>query len=103
MTYFLKAMIIGLLTVNALGQVIAQAPQGPGEQPYYHSTPEKINDLIDTKLDVRFDYPRSWLYGKEWVTLKTHFYPTDSLKLDARYMDIEKIAIVRNGQLTPLR
>jgi len=102
MTYFFKAML-GLLTVTAAAKVIAQVPLGPAEQPYYHSTPEKTNDLIDTKLDVRFDYTRSWLYGKEWVTIKPHFYPTDSLKLDARYMDIEKIAIVRNGKMTPLQ
>ncbi|HTI92758.1 MAG TPA: M1 family metallopeptidase [Puia sp.] len=103
MTYFSKAMLIGLLTVSTVGKIIAQVPQGPTEQPYYHSTPEKTNDLVDTKLDVRFDYSKSWLYGKEWVTIKPHFYPTDSLKLDARYMDIEKIAIVRNGKVTPLQ
>jgi aminopeptidase N len=108
MTYFSKVMIAGILiagilTVGPLGQVLAQTPKGPAERPYYHASAEKINDLIDTRLDVRFDYPKSWLYGKEWVTIKPHFYPTDSLKLDARYMDIEKIAIVRNGKMTPLQ
>jgi aminopeptidase N len=103
MTHFLKATVAALLAASAFGQATAQSAHEPTAHPYYHSTPEKINDLIDTKLDVRFDYPKSWLYGKEWVTLKPHFYPTDSLKLDARYMDIEKIAIVRNGQMTPLQ
>jgi aminopeptidase N len=40
-----------------------------------------INDLVHTKLDVRFDYKKRYMYGKEWVTLKPHFYPTDSLSL----------------------
>jgi len=103
MENFLKAVLICFLSVSAAGTVVAQVPQGPEERPYYHSTPEKINDLIDTKLDVRFDYSRSWLYGKEWVTIKPHFYPTDSLQLDARYMDIETVAVVHNGKMTPLQ
>ena len=24
----------------------------------------KINDLVNTKLDVSFDYSKSWMYGK---------------------------------------
>jgi aminopeptidase N len=102
MTLFFKALAAALLATCTLGQVAAQAPQDP-KAPYYHSTPEKINDLIDTKLDVRFDYSKSWLYGKEWVTIKPHFYPTDSLRLDARYMDLAQVSIVRNGQMTPLQ
>ncbi len=37
-----------------------------------------------TKLDVKFDYDKAWLYGKAWLTLRPHFYPTDSLLLDAK-------------------
>ena len=35
------------------------------------------------------------LYGKAWITLKPHFYPTDSLSLDAKGMDINEVAIVK--------
>ena len=69
----------------------------------YRATPVKINDLVDTKLDVRFDYAKHYLYGKEWVTLKPHFYPTDSLTLDAKGMDISNISMVKNGQNVPLK
>ncbi|HEY6082204.1 MAG TPA: hypothetical protein VIU45_02030, partial [Chitinophagaceae bacterium] len=34
----------------------------------YQPSYPKINDLTDTKLEVRFDFSKSWLYGKEWVT-----------------------------------
>ncbi|MBS1933155.1 MAG: M1 family metallopeptidase [Bacteroidetes bacterium] len=61
----------------------------------YRASATKINDLVHTKLDVKFDYDKSYLYGKEWVTLKPHFYPTDSLCLDAKGMDIHKIALVK--------
>ena len=43
------------------------------------------------------------MYGKAWITLRPHFYPTDSLRLDAKGMDIHKIAIVKNGKESPLK
>jgi aminopeptidase N len=43
------------------------------------------------------------MYGKAWITLQPHFYPTDSLRLDAKGMDIHKIAIVKNGKESPLK
>ncbi|EHQ25457.1 M1 family metallopeptidase [Mucilaginibacter paludis] len=69
----------------------------------YRETPPKINDLVHTKLDVHFDYQKHYLYGKEWVTIKPHAYPTDSLRLDAKGMDIKNISIVKNGVLSPLK
>ncbi len=69
----------------------------------YRETPRKINDLVHTKLDVRFDYKKRYLYGKEWVTLKPHFYPTDSLRLDAKGMDLKNISVVKNGKNIPLK
>jgi aminopeptidase N len=82
--------------------------QGQGKQDsallkIYRETPPKINDLVHTKLDVRFDYKKRYMYGKEWVTLKPHFYPTDSLRLDAKGMDIKEIALIKNGKTIPLK
>jgi len=69
----------------------------------YRETPPKINDLINTKLAVSFDYKKCYLYGKEWVTIKPHFYATDTLRLDAKGMDIHNISIVENGKNYPLK
>src|SRR5215470_6925349 len=63
----------------------------------YRETAPRINDLVHTKLDVKFDYDRSYMYGKAWITLKPHFYATDSLTLDAKGMDIHKVAIVKGS------
>jgi aminopeptidase N len=68
----------------------------------YRAFAPKINDLIHTRLDVRFDYEKSYLYGKAWVTLKPHFYPTDSLSMDAKGMDIHQVSLVRGGGLVKL-
>ena len=69
----------------------------------YRAEATKINDLVHTKLDVRFDYDRSYMYGREWLTVHPHFYPTDSLTLDAKGMNINEVAIFRNGLKTPLK
>src|ERR1700712_1377566 len=69
----------------------------------YRETASKVNDLVHTKLDVRFDYKKHYMYGKEWVTIKPHVYPTDSLRLDAKGMDIKNISIVKAGKLVPLK
>lgn len=62
----------------------------------YRATAEKVNDLIHTKLEANFLIPQSQMIGKVWITLQPHFYPTDSLKLDAKAMEIKEVSIV-NG------
>ena len=52
---------------------------------------------------MRFDYAKRYLYGKEWVTLKAHAYPTDSLRLDAKGMDIKAVALMSGEKQTPLK
>ena len=63
----------------------------------------RTNDLVHTKLDVKFDYDKSYLYGKEWLTLQPHFYPTDSLLLDAKGMDIKELSMMKGTTKTPLK
>jgi aminopeptidase N len=69
----------------------------------YRETATRINDLVHTKLDAKFDYSKSHMNGKVWITLKPHFYPTDSLTLDAKGMDIHKIAIVKGTAMKDLK
>ncbi|MEO7444913.1 MAG: M1 family metallopeptidase [Ferruginibacter sp.] len=63
----------------------------------------KINDLVHTKLEVNFDYDKSYMYGKEWLTLKPHFYPTDSVQLDAKGMIINSVSIMNGTTKSPLK
>jgi aminopeptidase N len=83
--------------------VFAQPRNQPQLVTDYRATAEKINDLVHTKLDAKFDYSKSQMDGKVWITLKPHFYPTDSLELDAKAMDIRQVAIVKNGKNVPLK
>ena len=69
----------------------------------YRASATKINDLVNTKLDVSFDYSKSWMYGKAWITLHPHFYPTDSLTLDAKSMNINEISVIKGIKNIPLK
>ncbi|UQA76060.1 M1 family peptidase [Sphingobacterium siyangense] len=97
-----KKVIYLSLSISILQIGISEAQQLPIDQ-QYRATPTKINNLVHTKLDVRFDYTNQFLNGKEWVTLKPHFYPTDSLRLDAKGMDIKQVSLVNGSQLIPLK
>jgi aminopeptidase N len=96
---------LGLLGLAATTPAFAQAPTPPAsksESPYRASA-TKVNDLVHTKLDVRFDYAKRHLLGKTWITLKPHAYPTDSLRLDAKGMDINAVALMSGTSQTPLK
>ena len=69
----------------------------------YRETPAKVNDLVHTKLDAKFDYSNSYLNGKVWITLKPHFYPTDSLELDAKGMELHNVNILKGNKPSPLK
>lgn len=71
----------------------------PAQSESYESMPLRssytlTNELVHTKLDVRFDWDKQRLMGKAWLTLKPHFYETDSLTLDAKGMWIHKLELV---------
>lgn len=95
----MKRIVLLLFSISSFLLVMAQ-PTGVSKE--YRAAADKINDLVHTKIDAKFDYAKSQMNGKVWITLKPHFYPTDSLELDAKGMDIHDVAIVKNGKNTLL-
>ena len=91
-TPFCIAFLFFVLSAKAQ---FGQSSQNDAWKKVYRSTPEKTNDLVHTKLDVSFDYNKQYLYGKAWITLKPHFYPQDSLVLDAKGMYINQVAMIK--------
>src|SRR5262245_20096398 len=95
---------LALFTVGVLLFAGADAQRPKPEIPkVYRSSSEKINDLVHTKLDAKLDFENSQLHGKVWITLKPHFYPTDSLRLDAKGMEITKVALSKAGKNSDLK
>ncbi|MEP6675388.1 MAG: M1 family metallopeptidase [Ferruginibacter sp.] len=86
--------------------MLAQQEQEPKDTSWktiYRASHTIINDLVHTKLDVKFDYAKSYMYGKEWLTAKPHFYNTDSLTLDAKGMDIKEVSLVKGAAKSELK
>ncbi len=83
------------LPFYALAQ-FGQEPEDSSWKEIYRGSYPRINDLVHTKLDVIFDYDKSQMKGKEWLTLTPHFYATDTVLLDAKGMDIKEVSII-NG------
>ncbi len=69
----------------------------------YRGAATILHDLVHTKLEVSFDWEHQWLYGKAYLTVRPHFYPQDSLILDAKHMDIYKVELMKpDGSRSPL-
>ena len=69
----------------------------------YRSSPEKVHALIHTKLEASFDIPKAHMFGKVWLTLKPQFYPSSTLVLDAKGMDIKEVAVVKGASKNKLK
>ncbi|HEY0432923.1 MAG TPA: M1 family metallopeptidase, partial [Chitinophagaceae bacterium] len=101
-----KYMLSVFAIVTAISFTHAQQGKQPADTSWkkaYRETSTKVNDLVHTKLDARFDFDKSYMYGKAWITLQPHFYSTDSLRLDAKGMDIHQVSIVTGGKDSPLK
>ncbi|MGJ8661162.1 MAG: M1 family aminopeptidase, partial [Bacteroidota bacterium] len=63
------------------------------ENAVYRAAETIYTDLIHTKLEVNFDWTKSRMNGKAFITAKPHFYSSDSLILDAKGMDILSVKL----------
>ena len=66
----------------------------------YQASNKKVNDLLHTKLEVRFDWEKQYLYGKAVLTFKPYFYPTNELVLDAKGMEIKSVDLYSESKTT---
>ncbi len=71
--------------------------------PVYNAAATHTSDLVSTVLDVKLLFETSQLTGKANIVLKPHFYATNELVLDAKYMDVREVSIVKAGKRTPLQ
>lgn len=70
------------------------------ESGIYQAAETILTDLINTKLEVSFDWNNAQLIGKETLTAKPHFYASNQLVLDAKGMEIKSVQTVNGTPLT---
>ena len=61
----------------------------------YRAVATKTNNLKHTKLVASFNYQQSQMNGEVWLKLQPHFYPTKTLVLDAKAMDIQEVTLIK--------
>ena len=69
----------------------------------YHGSRTRYHDLINTSLNLRFDWEKKHVLGEATITSRPYFYSTDSIQLDAKGFDIHEISLVKNNSRTPLK
>lgn len=69
----------------------------------YRASVKREHDLIHTKLEVSFDWPKAWMYGKATLTLKPYFHPSSTLTLDAKGFTVNEVSLVTPTGKTPLK
>jgi aminopeptidase N len=69
----------------------------------YRASETKSFDLIHTKLDVHFDWQKHYMYGEATISMKPHFYPSKVIYLNARGMEIEKVASLNGKDTSDLK
>ncbi|MBL7727714.1 MAG: M1 family metallopeptidase [Dinghuibacter sp.] len=102
----IRALLFSFLFSLSCTAAMAQPPRKTDTawKKIYRYTPTRINNLVHTKIDARFNIPKATMDGKVWITLQPHFYATDSLNLDAKGMTIKQVALVaKNGALSNLK
>lgn len=70
---------------------IAFEEEIPQQRAVYRETETILTDLVHTKLEVNFIWEKSQMNGVATITAKPHFYPSDSLILDAKAMLIHSV------------
>ncbi len=69
----------------------------------YQAAATRLSDILNTKLEVSFDWEKQYMYGKASLYVKPYFYPTSTLVLDARGMEIKEVALVNGRAHSPLQ
>jgi aminopeptidase N len=99
-SYYLFLMC---LLANTAHSQTTNATEDDSWKNVYRASYSKVNDLVHTKLEVKFDFAKAYLYGKAWITLTPHFYATDSLLLDAKSMTINNVGVIKGNTTQPLK
>jgi aminopeptidase N len=80
------------MVINA--DTLVVTPRSAPEPKIYQASNPRSNDILHTKLEVRFDWQNSWMYGKATIDIKPYFNPVKKLYLNARGFDVYKLQMV---------
>ena len=97
--------ILCFITITCSQSLFAQTKTEQEDSSWkqnYRAVATKTNNLKHTKLVANFNYEKSQMNGEVWLQLQPHFYPTNTLVLDAKAMDIKEVALMKGTGKTKL-
>ena len=68
----------------------------------YQAARTHVVDLIHTKLDLKFDWEKQYVYGKANLTFEPWFYPVSMFEIDAKGFDVNSVELVGKEGSTDL-
>ena len=92
------SFLLGFITLSYSQNLNAQTKTEQEDSSWkqtYRAVATKTNNLKHTKLVASFNYQQSQMNGEVWLKFQPHFYPTKTLVLDAKAMDIKEIALMK--------
>ncbi len=94
-----------LLHLLLVAPVLAVAQPDTGRSSFYNTrtgpyNPSRTltNNLLHTQLDLRFDWSKRQVPGTATLQFTPHFYPQDSLILDAKGFLIDRVTLIDSAQ-----
>src|SRR5690606_20835634 len=69
----------------------------------YRASYERLSDIINTRLDLSFNWDSAHVLGKARIQAKPYFYPSNHLVLDANGFRINGVSLVKNDTYEALR
>ena len=69
----------------------------PNRRAVFHESRTLYNDIIHTKLELKPDWQKAYMYGTATITAKPHFYDQNTLVLDAKGMEIKSVKLKGNA------
>ncbi|MCC5946457.1 MAG: M1 family metallopeptidase [Bernardetiaceae bacterium] len=69
----------------------------------YRPAYERHFELLNTRLDLSFDFEKQQVRSNALLTMRPYFYPQDRIKLDAKAMDIYRVLLLKDKQTDSLR
>ncbi|MDB5012082.1 MAG: Membrane alanyl aminopeptidase [Daejeonella sp.] len=69
----------------------------------YRATYPKMIDIINTRLDVSFNWDSAFVIGKATILAKPYFYPSNQVVLDANGFQINAVLLIKNDDRVPLK
>lgn len=69
----------------------------------YHGSYTRTTDILNTKLDLRFNWDSAFVIGTATIHAKPYFYPTSKVELDANGFKINKVNLIKGDEKSNLK